>query len=570
MSVKFSEDQQFLIDQLSKNTDKMQNLDRVAGLLVKSMGDMEFNKKIRAEYPKDVGNIQSLSKFIYKTQDYEAVSSIHKKVQINKNLTENELQVSEAEKLSVKEFAKLIKFSDLSNAADNTDFNRKLEHINQKCTNQDFKNLYANISSSHSVVSDIKQSITESKTYKTNDISVENMNKSQAAKGKKPELFHYDGAAAQLLLSDGYGHAAPLYVKNNPDGKTTDTQKSHILAEHTTSPLEISDVLSADVLRIDPSKLANKNFTPKLAQAYGPEWQKHIQKTYETLADDLHSNIKPITNDQGRLKKIVQWFSPKAIVQGHTKLGQENDFRKISNEMLNPTEKNKQMLCSEFGAVTIASTVDQLNLQVSKDLQTKGLITSEQEIFKNPIPRNERLEKIHPGRLVELLKNAGAVEVRNETVDQYVKRNDLISMKTANIEKDLPNKISFLLKNSANQQGFTDKANKNLAIYLEANNVKKEVIQQIQKNAENNLKEFYDKKNDTGLVQSVQKVCKGIAVSLHLREKNKSTKKLSSSLLSQVGNITAALNQAQETRKSEPVPKPQSRVRIPNEKGFGR
>lgn len=570
MSVTFTDDERFLIEQLSKNTDKMRDIDRIAALLVKSMGDMEFNKKIRAEYPKDVGNIQSLSKFIYKTQDYEAVSSIHKKVQINKNLTENGLQVSEAEKLSVKEFAKLVKFSDLSNAADNTDFNRKLEHISQKCTNQDFKGLYSNISSSHAVVSDIKQNIIDSKNYKTNDISLENMNKSQAVKGKKPDLLHYDGAAAQLLLSDGYGHTAPLYVKNNPENKTAETQKSHILAEHTTSPLEISDVLSSDVFRIDPTKLANKNFTPKLEQAYGPDWQKHIQKTYETLADDLHSNPKPIENDQGRLKKIIQWFSPKALVQGHTKLGQENDFRKISNEMLNPTEKNKKMICSEFGAVTIASTVDQLNLQVSKDLQAKGLITTVQEIFKNPIPKNERLEKIHPGRLVELLKNSGAVEVRNETVDQYVKRNDLTSMKTANIELDLPNKISFLLKNSANQQEFSDKANKNLAIYLEANNVKKEVIQQIQKNAENNFKEFYDKKNETGLTQSVKKACKGIAVSLHLREKDKSTKKLSSSLLSQVSNITAALNQAQETRNSAVAANPQSRVRVPNDRGFGR
>lgn len=568
MPSQLSDDQNFLIQQLSKSTDKMQDIDRVAGLLVKSMGDMEFNKKIRAAYPNDIGTKQSLAKFIYKTQDYEAISSIDKKVQINKNLTENGLQVSDAEKLSVKEFAKLIKFADLSAEANNTDFNKKLEHISQKCTNQDFKNLYANISSSHSVTSEIKQNIIESKNYKTNDISVENMNKSQAAKGKKSELFHYDGAAAQLLLSDGYGHAAPLYVKTTPDGKTTETQKSHILAEHMTSRLEISDVLSADILRIDPTKLANKNFTPKLEQAYGPEWQNHIQKTYETLGDKLHSEVKPITNDQGRLKKFADWLSPKSIIQGHTKLGQENDFRKISNEMLTPTEKNKQMICSEFGAVTIASTVDQLNLQISKDLQAKGLITAEQEIFKNPIPKNERLEKIHPGRLVELLKNAGAVEVRNETVEQYVKRNDLTSMKTANIEKDLPNKISFLIKNSDNSQNFTEKATKNLGIYLEANNVKKDVIQQIQKESESKLKEFYNKKNETGLVQSIKKVCKGIAVSLHLREKDKSTKKLSAGLLSQVGSITAALKQSQETRNAEPA-KPQSRVRILNNKGFG-
>jgi hypothetical protein len=385
-------------------------------------------------------------------------------------------------------------------------------------------------------------------------------------------------------------------------------------------------------------RLVNKSFIPQLEQHYGSEWQKHIQKTYQELADNLHhslelSNIRiqelnflsekgyeqikglnkqvqdlknsdpnspkitslqqeidilrasqnsrhkeiqsfkaknVINNDFDRVNDIDKWFSPKAIIQGHTKLGHKNDFRKLSNEMFNPTEENKEMICSEFGAVTIAASIDQLNRIVALDLQAAGLIDKEQEIFKNPIPKNERIDKIHPGRLVHLLKKAGAVEVHNETLDQYVKRNDLTSMKTANIELDLPNKILFLLKNSKNKDDFLDKANKNLAIYLEAYKVDKEVINQIQKNAQEQFAEFHQRKNKTGIITSIKKLCKGIAVSLHLREKEKSTKKLSAGLLSQVGNITASLNQAQEATKLEPVVKPQSRVRIPNERGFDR
>ena len=110
-------------------------------------------------------------------------------------------------------------------------------------------------------------------------------------------------------------------------------------------------------------------------------------------------------------------------------------------------------------------------------------------------------------------------------------------MKTANIELDLPNKILFLLKNSKDKEDFIDKANKNLAIYLEAYKFEKEVIQEIQKDAKSQFKDFYERKNETGILTSIKKFCKGIAVSLHLREKEKSTKKLSSEILTQVEKI---------------------------------
>jgi hypothetical protein len=83
------------------------------------------------------------------------------------------------------------------------------------------------------------------------------MNKSKVAKGSKPSLVDYDGPLAQMLLSDGYGHAAPLYVKNNPDGKTAKTQKSHINAKYEISSIDTGDILSADIVRIDPVNLVN-------------------------------------------------------------------------------------------------------------------------------------------------------------------------------------------------------------------------------------------------------------------------------------------------------------------------
>jgi hypothetical protein len=637
MSVKFSEDQQFLIDQLAKTPEEFKkldqkDLDRVAGLLVKHMGDMKFNKKLIA-YAKDLKeqlktdyntqnyqlqSAEMLAKFTYKTRNHEAIPSIHRKIQINKQLKKDGLDIVEEEKLSLKEMGKLIKLSDFSTNKNYNHFNEMLQHINLHSKNQDFKELYKNIALSHSAVLNIQQNIIESNKYKTNDISLENINKSRATYHNKVSLFDYDGPLAQILLSDGYGHAAPLYTEE--EHSKTKVKQSHIIRKYENTEAEITDIITADTLRIDPCELINKSLINNLEKCYGDKWQDHIRNKYNDISYSLHnglelqankinealsnkkiaikhaekelednknlltqwqnyqaqldksdstnlvtaqSNIKQsqenityysslaekateekqnlsakkIKNDLDMVQQPLKWFSPKAIVQGHTKLGHKNDFRKRSKEMFNPTEENKKMICSEFGAMTIAASIDQLNRIVALDLQAEGLIDKEQEIFKNPIPKNERIDKIHPGRLVHLLKKAGAVEVRNETVDQYVKRNDLTSMKTANIELDLPNKILFLLKNSKDKDDFIDKANKNLAIYLEAYKFDKEVINQIQENAQKQFAEFHDRKNETGILTSIKKLCKGIAVSLHLREKEKSTKKLSGNVLTQVEKI---------------------------------
>jgi hypothetical protein len=623
MPVTFTDDERFLIQQLAKTPDEFKklgqnDLDRVAELLVKHMGDMKFNKKLRA-YTKELekqletdNNTQNdqlyqsavmLAKFIFKTKDYESISSISRKIQINKDLVKHNLDIVEEEKLSVKEFAQFIRFSDLNISIDNTNFKLQLEYINQKYNNKVFRELYHNISSSHSVVSDIKQNIIESKSYKTNDISIDVIKKKNTARDVAPPLTDLSGPIAQFLST--YGHVAPLYTIEGPNTKKI-TKESHVDSKnYRITQKDVIGILSADTLRIKPTQLINESFIPQLQKVYGEkEWKKHIKTTYQTLADNLHhslelSNIRiqelnvlsekgyeqikglnkqvqdlknsdpnstQITSLQEQINNLqasqnstheqidllrakslisfdkarltpLKWFSPKALVQGHTKLGHKNDFRKLSNEMFNPTEENKKMICSEFGAVTIAASIDQLNRIVALDLQAAGLIDKEQEIFKNPIPKNERIDKIHPGRLVHLLKKAGAVEVHNETLDQYVKRNDLTSMKTANIELDLPNKILFLLKNSKDKDDFLDKANKNLAIYLEAYKVDKEVINQIQKNAQEQFAEFHQRKNETGIITSIKKLCKGIAVSLHLREKEKSTKKLSGNILTQVEKI---------------------------------
>lgn len=616
MPVTFTDDEQFLIEQLAKTPEELETLeqkdiDRIAQLLVDNMGNMKFNKKLSRS--------SDLARFIYKTQDYDSIESINRKVQINKNLKGEGLDIVEEEKLSLKEIGRLMKFSDFSVKTYATDFNIILEYINKHCNNKAFKELYTNVELSQSALSDIKQSIIESKNYQTNDIALDNMNKSHAVTNKNPGLLHYNGPLAQMLLSDGYGHAAPLY-KNNFNNIPTQTKKSHMHGGiNKIESIEVSDILCSDIFRIEPTKLINKSFIPQLKERYGEkEWEGFIIETYKKFSDSLHnsfeisnkqfqelnslnangyqqiqalnrqvrdlknnnapleqisplqeeinnlqalqnSRYKEIDNlkaknfislDNARLDNPLKWFSPKAIVQGHTKLGHKNDFRKISNEMFNPTENNKKMICSEFGAVTIAASIDQLNRIVSQDLQAKGLITSEQEIFKNPIPKNERINKIHPGRLVHLLKKAGAVEVRNETVDQYVKRNDLTSMETANIEKDLPNKILHLLKNSKDEQDFIDKANKNLEIYLEAYKVEQEVIEQIKKDSKTQFEDFYKRKNETGIITSIKKFCKGIAVSLHLRTKEKSTKKLSGNILTQVEKIKKQrLTQVEEIKK---------------------
>lgn len=135
MPVTFTKDEQFLIEQLAKKPEEMQDIDRIAQLLVDNMGNMKFNKKLSEN-----NNIE-LAKFIYKTQDYDSIESINRKVQINQDLKDEGLDIIEEEKLSLKEMGQIMRFSDLSSKGNNTDFNSKLAYISQNCTNQDFKDL---------------------------------------------------------------------------------------------------------------------------------------------------------------------------------------------------------------------------------------------------------------------------------------------------------------------------------------------------------------------------------------------------------------------------------------------
>ena len=78
-------------------------------------------------------------------------------------------------------------------------------------------------------------------------------------------------------------------------------------------------------------------------------------------------------------------------------------------------QENPKMLCSEFCATTIAVSLVELDKQIKEDISKKKVskitgVDLEKPIVKIPFGKHENLHKMHPDRLLKVLKSHNCVE----------------------------------------------------------------------------------------------------------------------------------------------------------------
>ena len=176
-----------------------------------------------------------------------------------------------------------------------------------------------------------------------------------------------------------------------------------------------------------------------------------------------------LQNDQDRLSNPLMWVGIRASIKGHSTWFAQNNFRDLSRKMFDATPEQKAMICSEWSARCIMSTMDQLNRLTSIDLQSAGIVPhdKEKQVLERPISDRERFDKLTPVRLVSLLSKAGCVEtVHNSAVENVVAVHNTSKAHVVDISVQLPNKILSLLKMYPTKQEFVDNANKVIELYL--------------------------------------------------------------------------------------------------------
>lgn len=263
-----------------------------------------------------------------------------------------------------------------------------------------------------------------------------------------------------------------------------------------------------------------------------------------------------IKNDQKRLG-ADHWLDPKTMLQGHQQWFATNDLRDLSQKMYTASADQRHMICSEFAARSIASTVDQLSRITSLDLQAAELIGKEERIVKGPISKQENFNNLHPERLLQVLESSGCVEkIENKFLKNLIQLENIDKSNTRAPEytHDLPKKIYSLLESSKDIDDFKDKASRTASIYLHAAGVEKDIVKDVKSQVlDNKLEDIYKQhnKNPEGIFDKIKYACVKVLEYCHLRTKNLSTRKNLDVMIQDVNKTI----KSKEPSKQEVAPK---------------
>ena len=198
----------------------------------------------------------------------------------------------------------------------------------------------------------------------------------------------------QLLVSK-YSHSAQVYEDSEGKKKLT-----HVWWDkYQTDNLTIREVSYSDIYRIDPTKL----ILGKIKDLWEAKYPKKdfvvsIRRQFHDIHNKLHresqEDFKKISNTV--FKRFKAGFADIGLFGGHKTWFKQERKSFIKN-------LDKEMTCSEFVAHSILGTMIALNQALQADL---GI---EERALELPFCDRERIDRIHPERLIKLCVAKGFI-----------------------------------------------------------------------------------------------------------------------------------------------------------------
>jgi hypothetical protein len=228
-----------------------------------------------------------------------------------------------------------------------------------------------------------------------------------------------------ITLFSGHGHASMLHY--NQAGKA---QRSHINPQLLKDDFDINKQLYSNMYKVDPIALIPKEQHQLLQQVYGDNWKSEIVNKFKTIENELHTNASDkfghLSASEGREQYLAGLAN--IVPFGHKQL-KANDFNELHNKVMTgeyAKQENPKMLCSEFCATTIAVSLVELDKQIKEDISKKKVskitgVDLEKPIVKIPFGKHENLHKMHPDRLLKVLKSHNCVEAVTTKAADYIK-----------------------------------------------------------------------------------------------------------------------------------------------------
>lgn len=492
-------------------------------MLDKSISDKAFNKRLGA-FLKEKNNFsltkyedasKELRAFSYKTRNFSKIDQIIKKATNNIALIQSGEKIDSFDKLSQFEFGALheiVKLQDMMEDYMNDGLiadKSKLNELNALCSK-----------ASH-ILESIDEILISEGIYKPGDILMQHSKKSLASKNKAADK---EAKLTNTLISK-FDHTAQIYLRE--DGMP---MLSHIVGKYYgDDKVKSQNITTAYIFRIDPSKLVSQENAEKLQELYGDKWKEQLQSKLQNIFEDIHTQYQKrfdiIENDYDAR---YQAGRAKFGFHGGHKEKQQKDLAVERDKLLGRSGHSikKTMICSEFVMKTTLAALIELNDKLNEEL---GIEEQETNIINMPISSKERLQHIHPQRLIDLLNKAGCIE----RVEQHNMLKELVSQerlygyeKSRDIANDLYNKMNQLAGDkNIDEEEFINRGKNIFHAYMKSENIGANIKQEDVDNYLNTtLKQFkkeYDKRHPESFAGKFQQILSNFAEWIGVKE-NKS------------------------------------------------
>ena len=243
-----------------------------------------------------------------------------------------------------------------------------------------------------------------------------------------------------------------------------------------------------------------------LYKAEGKDWKVEVTKMYQDILQEVHEKsqerFEVVKND--KTARFQAGLANFGLYGGHTSRTPQ-DFSEVHESMLGLNDRSvkEKMICSEFVAKSTVTAFVELNERLGVKLDENNIPRKPEDLVTIPISRKERLERIHPERLITLLDKAACLtEVgRDDVINGLVSQERLReNEKSKGIAKDLYSKMNELASQSESREQFVENGKKVFEVYIKSEKIanpsitREEMLQHLDKP----LKDFhqeYDKRH---------------------------------------------------------------------------
>lgn len=406
---------QFLTEGLHSGLNNKHKKQIAQKFIKHAIGNMALNKTLQsfitvgAPNNMDATLISDLNYFSYKTRNSKAFMAAAKKIILLDHKVKQGLEISEKEKLSLKEFAIVMDFSKSHSLL------KKFHDAGILEGSSTLENLYNIVSRTKNIITKFETQFSEEYKPKTGEMSFTHINKRETLLRRTLSFFDKLYQSFVTRFISPYGHTAKV---SSLQGKI---KMTHINPNPESEAFGFREYLYSDNFSIQLDKLISSDHKKYLREKLGEDWLTILNEKYMQIETQIHENMisrfanVDVPSGAGRTRAGLADFMYRGHKQRHA-----SDFSDIHKKVMSGYyETNRaKMLCSEFIAHTTIATMEELNSQLSKQFRL-----TKKNFIQIPIKKNENLALLHPGRLLKILKKKGClVENKTSLVQKWIKK----------------------------------------------------------------------------------------------------------------------------------------------------